>query len=210
MSLLIVCACGNKTTPAEYSGSMVVDSDSISSPYQAVDLGLSVKWANMNVDAESPEDYGGYYAWGETDDKSNYDESTYKYYINDAYQNIGDDISGTEYDVAHMKMGGDWRMPTITEWEELIKKCTWVYGFCGKIQGYIVSGPSGKSIFLPGAGCKTTTDNHFEKDCYYWSSTLPSRETQYCFPYNIQARPDAIFKDGYAAIFGHPVRAVRR
>ncbi|MBO4315774.1 MAG: hypothetical protein J5867_07425, partial [Prevotella sp.] len=82
--------------------------------HQAVDLGLpsKTKWASCNVGATKPEEYGGYYAWGETEEKEVYDESTYKYYQNDEYVNLGSDISGTEYDVAHVKWGGNWRMPT--------------------------------------------------------------------------------------------------
>ena len=82
---------------------------------EAVDLGLSVKWAPWNVGASTPEEYGGYYAWGETVEKATYNESSYQYYKNDGYVDIGSEISGTPYDVAHVKWGGDWRMPTNEE-----------------------------------------------------------------------------------------------
>jgi hypothetical protein len=92
----------------------------------AVDLGLpsGTKWASCNVGATKPEEYGGYYAWGETEEKEFYDKSTYKFYQDDAYVNIGSDISGTEYDVAHVKWGGNWCMPTYDDIQELRDNCT--------------------------------------------------------------------------------------
>ena len=85
--------------------------------------------------ASSPEEYGGYYAWGETEEKSVYNEVTYRFahgvdtdgdgwYEEDfSYDYIGSDISGTQYDVAHVKWGGSWRMPTLSECEELLYNC---------------------------------------------------------------------------------------
>ena len=77
---------------------------------EAVDLGLpsGTKWASCNLGATKPEECGGYYAWGETDEKDVYTEDTYKYYQNGSYVSLGSDISGTEYDVAHLKWGGNW------------------------------------------------------------------------------------------------------
>ena len=82
----------------------------------AVDLGLpsGTLWASWNVGATAPEESGGYYAWGETEEKTSYTEDTYKYYdqTTQEYINIGEEISGTEYDVAHVMWGDGWRMPT--------------------------------------------------------------------------------------------------
>ena len=91
-----------------------------------IDLGLpsGTKWACCNVGATQPEEYGGYYAWGETEEKEVYSEDTYKYYQNGSYVNIGSDISGTEYDVAHVNWGSDWVMPTHDEQMELLNNCT--------------------------------------------------------------------------------------
>ena len=94
---------------------------------QKVDLGLSVCWAGWNVGASSPEEYGDYYAWGETIDKSDYTEDSYQYYNGSDYVNIGSNISGTRYDVARAQWGGSWRMPTNAEFEELINRCTWTW-----------------------------------------------------------------------------------
>ena len=140
----------------------------------AIDLGLSVKWACCNVGASSPEEYGGYYAWGETEEKSDYDWDTYKYYnANTGCVNIGSNISGTQYDVAHVKWGGSWRMPTKEEIKELVNNCTWTWTTQNGVSGQLVTGPNGNSIFLPAAGGRYGTDV-----CYrgslgnYWSATL--------------------------------------
>lgn len=91
----------------------------------AVDLGLpsGTRWANVNIGASSPEEYGDYYAWGETEEKSDYSKNTYLYW-NEQYNtgdDIGEDISGTQYDVAHVKWGGIWKMPTLAQIKELIE-----------------------------------------------------------------------------------------
>ncbi len=122
-------------------------------PGDAIDLGLSVKWASHNVGASSPEGYGGYYAWGETEEKSDYSWNTYKYYNSQTgFINIGSDISGTQYDVAHVKWGGSWRMPTEAEMDELCQKCTSTMISYQGILGRKFFGPNGNSIFLPEAG----------------------------------------------------------
>lgn len=150
--------------------------------YEAVDLGLSVKWASCNVGATSPEDYGGYYAWGETEEKSDYTWNTYKYW-NDMdgdgdvdkseITNIGSNISGTSYDVAHVKWGGDWRMPTLDEITELCNKCSWKLTAVNGVSGQKVTGPNGNSIFLPAAGIcyGTKVEGSGEESCF-WSGSL--------------------------------------
>lgn len=134
----------------------------------AVDLGLSVKWATCNVGAEKPEDLGDYYAWGETEKKTEYTEDTYKHaedkdgdgdFYDDLnnWEDIGSNISGTPYDVARAKWGGKWRMPTVEEAEELLGKCSWEWTTVNGTNGYTVTGPNGNSIFLPQQDTATTT-----------------------------------------------------
>lgn len=125
--------------------------------HEAVDLGLpsGTKWASCNVGATKPEEYGGYYAWGETEEKEVYDESTYKYYKNGKYVNIGSDISGTEYDVAHVKWGGNWCMPTLEDIKELIDNCTREWTTLNGVKGMkFTSKINGNNIFLPAAGSR--------------------------------------------------------
>ena len=141
----------------------------------AVDLGLSVKWACCNVGAESPEGYGGYYAWGETEEKSNYTWENYKYYNSSTgdFNNIGSNISGTSYDVAHVKWGGSWRMPTWDEINELCYMCSWEWTSVNGVSGQKVTGPNGNSIFLPAAGGRLGTEVGLRGLYgYYWSGAL--------------------------------------
>lgn len=144
---------------------------------QAVDLGLSVKWASWNVGASSPEEYGGYFAWGETEGKSEYYPGTYRYCVCSIlgcnYTYIGDCISGTQYDVAHVRWGGSWRMPTKDEFRELVEQCSWEWTTYNGVNGQKVTGPNGNSIFLPAAGY------HYGKYTFgqgtlgrYWASSL--------------------------------------
>jgi len=145
---------------------------------EAVDLGLSVKWACCNVGADVPEGYGGYYAWGETEEKSDYDWDTYQYIDTDGdwqdrWPNIGSNISGTSYDVAHVKWGDGWRMPTLAEIQELCEKCSWESTSVNGVWGQKVTGPNGNSIFLPAAGYRDGTEVGGRGSYgYYWSGTL--------------------------------------
>ena len=160
--------------------------------HEYVDLGLSVKWATCNIGASSPSAYGDYYAWGETSTKSDYSWSTYKYcngshttmtkYCNDSkYGNNGYTDSRTKLelsdDVARQKWGGNWRMPTEKEFQELIDNCTWTWTTMNGVKGYKVtskkSGYTDRSIFLPAAGFRSGTSlNYAGEFGYYWSSSL--------------------------------------
>ena len=120
----------------------------------AVDLGLSVKWAACNLGANSPEEYGDYYAWGETETKSDYSSSTYKYQSNYSYTNIGEDIAGTQYDAAYIKLGGSWKIPTVEQIQELIEKCTIEESIYKGIRGQRIVGVNGQSLFVPVSGYK--------------------------------------------------------
>ena len=153
-------------------------------PDKAVDLGLSVLWSDRNVGASSPSDYGGYYAWGETSTKSDYSWSTYTH-CDGSYNtchNIGSNIAGTRYDVARQKWGGGWKMPTKSQWEELINRCTWTWTTQGGHRGYKVTGPNGNSIFLPAAGNRYGTSSDYVGSVgLYWSATLLERNTYYAW-----------------------------
>ena len=138
-----------------------------------VDLGLSVNWANCNVGASGPEEYGDYFAWGEVNPKDYYSLSNHLYYANGKYTNIGSDIGGTEYDAATHNMGSIWRMPTKAEFEELINKCEWKSVTYRKASGWKITGPNGNSIFMPRAGYIQDEWNDFAAiGGYYWSSNI--------------------------------------
>ena len=150
-----------------------------------VDLGLpsGLKWATCNVGANKPEEYGDYYAWGETEPKTTYDESTYKWW-DSSYRTLTkyctDSDCGTvdnktvldlEDDAARANWGGAWRMPTDAEWTELRENCTWKWTTRNGINGYEVKGSNGNSIFLPAAGGRGS-DELYGYCGYYWSSSL--------------------------------------
>ena len=134
-----------------------------------VDLGLSVKWATCNVGANTPSDYGDYYAWGETSTKSSYDTDNSK----TSGKSMGNTGGNSSYDVARYRWGGSWRLPTGAECQELIDKCTWTWTTQGGHNGYkVTSKTNGKSIFLPAAGYRLGTSSNYVGDGgYYWSST---------------------------------------
>lgn len=152
-------------------------------PGQMVDLGLSVKWAGWNVGATKPEEYGGYYAWGEFEEKEDYWVTTYQHYNQESreYVFIGNDISSTEYDVAHVKWGGNWRMPTRRECQELIDKCIWTWITYKGVNGQKVTGPNGNSIFLPAAGACIGQVNGINLIGYYWSATFGDDTNKFAF-----------------------------
>ncbi len=153
-------------------------------PGDAIDLGLSVMWASRNVGASSPSDYGDYFAWGETSPKSEYTRDTYKYYSDDYYITKYCTKSGygtvdnktvlePSDDAATANWGSGWRMPTQQEMEELSNKCTWTWTTLNGVNGMLVTGPNGNSIFLPAAGYRSGTSlNYAGSDGDYRSSLL--------------------------------------
>ena len=159
-----------------------------------VDLGLSVKWATMNVGATSPEGYGEYFAWGETQPKGWYDWSTYKW-CNGSYDSMTKYCTNSEYgqvdnkttldpddDAAHVNWGGAWRMPTRAEQDELRNNCTWTWTSQNGVNGYKVVGPNGNSLFLPAAGYRFEDDlNNAGSYGYYWSSSLNGYNSYYAY-----------------------------
>ena len=136
--------------------------------HQKVDLGLSVYWAGWNVGASSPEDYGDYYAWGETNAKSSYTKDNSSTYG----KSMGSIAGNSTYDVASVEWGGNWRMPTKDEFQELMDRCTWTWTTYKGVDGYKVTGPNGNSIFLPAAGCRYGWSLNY-KGSYgsYWNAT---------------------------------------
>ncbi|MDE5784648.1 MAG: PEGA domain-containing protein [Prevotella sp.] len=145
--------------------------------HEYVDLGLpsGLKWATCNVGASSPSDYGNYYAWGETTPKSEYTTTNCKTWN----KTIGDISGNPQYDAACANWGGSWRLPSKAECEELSSKCTWTWTTQGGHNGYKVTGPNGKSIFLPAAGCRLGSSlGSAGDDGSYWSSTPYESTTQ--------------------------------
>lgn len=151
--------------------------------HKYVDLGLpsGLKWATCNVGANSPEDYGDYYAWGETSTKSNYTEGNCTTYD----KNMSDIGGNPKYDVARANWGSSWRLPTKAEFAELRNEdnCTWLWTTQGGKKGYkVISKRNGNNIFLPAAGDRYVTYLRYGgSGGFYWSSTPFGSGTCYAY-----------------------------
>ena len=208
------------TTPAyDYS-----DPTGYTNGYGYVDLGLpsGTLWATCNVGANSPTAYGDYYAWGETITKTTYLWSTYiycngsnrtltKYCSNSSWGDNGftDNLTTLEAsdDAATANWGCGWRMPTATEMQELINNCTVTWTTQSGVNGRLVTGPNGNSIFLPAAGSRLDSELH-NAGSYgiYWSSSLDSDYTDHAW--GLYFSSGYYYVDGYYRHCGRPVRPV--
>ena len=168
-----------------------------------VDLGFGCKWATCNLGATAPEDFGDYYAWGETETRTFFYSSNYSY----KRSQIPDNISGTDYDAARKKLGEPWRMPTRAEFQEILNRCFWKEVTYKNVRGYLVTGKNGNAIFLPKTGyksgnetkdgyanwtgsgyyCPETSGTWEKNDNYYWSGTTISSTKD--FYYGMTIRP---------------------
>ena len=182
--------------------------------HEYVDLGLSVKWATYNVGASSPEDYGHYFAWGETSIKSEYLDSncpTDGLSISQLQSQGYIDSEGKltpQYDAATANWGGDWRMPTYSEQVELLNNCTWTWITQNGVDGCNVKGPNGNSIFLPAAGYRDGSSLDYAGSYGgYWSST-PNDNGYDDNSYGLDFGSDFQDMFGYLRNNGHSVRPV--
>lgn len=210
-----------------------------------VDLGLpsGTLWARCNVGADSPEEYGDYFAWGEVDTKNVYDWRKYKW-VHLEYDTIGEHTyvlleetwykyyfsnwTGNEYvagdekmeldpedDAAYVNWGPNWRMPTLEQIDELVEKCDWEWTQSNRVYGYQVTGPNGRSIFLPASGGRVDRLYNDGIAGYYWSRSL-------CWPTKLdleaagQGKAYILFFDSWnnevwyeSRFSGATVRAVR-
>ena len=137
-------------------------------PHEWVDLGLpsGTLWATCNVGANSPEEYGDYFAWGETEPKEVYDWTTYKW-CNGTHNTMTKYCSNSDYgangfvdnkkaldpedDAAYVNWGPSWRMPTMAQLQELVENCTWQLTKLNGVDGQLAKGPNGKTLFFPAA-----------------------------------------------------------
>ena len=147
----------------------------------SVDLGLSVKWAAGNVGAENPEDYGLYFAWGETEGYTAEQVTSGTRAFNSASYTasaISTDLT-LEQDAAHINLGGNWRMPTKAEFQELIDNCdvTWLSSYMGKgVAGRLYSSKvNGNSVFFPAASYSDYSSVRYVGSLgYYWTASWQS------------------------------------
>lgn len=208
--------------------------------HEYVDLGLpsGLLWATCNVGADSPEDYGDYFAWGETEGynsgKTYFNWSTYKWmqegysasdhitkytYADGVTSGIWYDSNGNFIgdfkavlepadDAAHVNWGGSWRMPNYRELDELMKKCTWEFTTQNGVNGRKVTGPNGNSIFLPAAGGRDYSSLSYAGSRGYYWSS--SLYTSYSiYAYDLYFNSDGVEWDSDTRFRGRPVRPVR-
>ena len=188
-----------------------------------VDLGLpsGTCWATCNVGAATPGDYGDYFAWGETETKTTYDWSTYKYCNYGSYHQLtkycyGSSVGANtiygiadritilqpEDDAATANWGSDWCMPTEAQWMELYQNTSNTWTTQNGVDGKLFVGSNGRNIFLPAAGyCMDSGPNHIcvGTELFYWSSSL-----------RIDGSFQARYNGGsYDRCYGFSVRPVR-
>jgi hypothetical protein len=156
----------------------IVDNGGTIDGHDYVDLGLSsgILWATCNVGADKPEDYGDYFAWGETEPKEIYDWKSYRYgrFFNERYElnkyctdsalglnGFVDDLTVLEPadDAATANWGANWRTPTIAEWEELFETVPNEWATQNSVEGWLFTASNGNSLFLPAVG-------------YYWEGSF--------------------------------------
>ena len=174
----------HKSSPKPKSAPKSKPAEPKLSPEEYVDLGLSVKWARCNLGATAPEETGDYFAWGEVAPKSCYDWATYELCKEEKYNLIkyctkssygkADNLKKLESeDDAATASLGKLRTPTIEEWQELSRECTWTWTDVNGKKGYLVTGSTGNSIFLPAAGWKESDESQcMDTVARYWSSSL--------------------------------------
>ena len=191
--------------------------------HEWVDLGLpsGTLWATCNIGATTPEEFGDYFAWGETEPKETYNWSTYKWckgtddtmtkYCIDSDHGTVDNKTelDPEDDAAYVNWGSSWRMPSGEQLTELFRNCSWTWTSMNGVNGQLVTGQNGKTIFLPAAGIRCDDSlNEAGSYGYYW--------TRQVGPNISYAAIDLYFHSGYAGYwyngyrdFGLNVRAVR-
>ena len=204
------------------------DKDEPVSPdnHEWIDLGLpsGTLWATCNVGANSPEEYGDYFAWGETAPKEVYTWETYKW-CNGSYNSLtkyctissvgsGGFVDNKteldpEDDAAWVNWGASWRMPSLEQLQELLNNCTWTWTTLHGVNGIQVSGPNGASLFLPAAGGRWGSSlSGIGSWGGYWSRTLRSNNPDEAYGLEFGSSGGRR-KTNSLRPLGFPVRAVR-
>ena len=197
--IVLLCSCDPLLVPQ--SGTQAYEEDANGHKY--VDLGLSVKWAAYDIGAKSAAEHGSFFAWGETQPKDKYSWENYKYAaprkeygggtraFDDEYEMTKYNIDGgSEYyddkttlelmdDAAHMAWGGNWRMPTKAECNELVEKCEWTWTEYLGMGGYDVKGPNGNRVFLPELEIGQPTPQLINTSLNRWSSSVRTGKNAY-------------------------------
>lgn len=192
---------------------------------EPIDLGLpsGLKWASFNLGASKPEEYGKYFAWGETAPKQDYKWSTYKWCMgeektiikycidsNCGYNGFtdGKTVLDLDDDAAAFTLADQWRMPTEDERDELRSFCSWEWVSISNVDGYKVTGSNGNSIFIPAAGYRYgDSSNSVGSYGFYWTSSL-STISGSDISHPLSFGPNFVAYGSYQRYFGLPIRPV--
>ncbi|MCF0203292.1 MAG: DUF1566 domain-containing protein [Bacteroidaceae bacterium] len=203
------------SSPADEIDSIIIEEIPTHSGHEYVDLGLpsGLRWATCNVGASKPEEYGDYFAWGETSAKSIYSGDDYAYYgsIPELKESgvIDDDGNLTAaYDAASKNWKGSWRMPTKDEIQELIDNCTTEWTTQNGVYGRkVTSKNNGKSIFMPATGYRFDDALFSDNEAgYYWTSS--THELYADIAYLFGFSPERFVSSDFLRSNGHTVRPV--
>ena len=180
----------------------------------AVDLGLSVKWADFNLGASKPSDTGNYYRWGDTYIPLVYSTDGYKFFHGRETVPTTS-IAGGAYDAAYDNLGSPWRMPTKEEFNELKDGCTWTQETVDGMAGWRATGGNGNSIFLPFVGYREGNPSNtpgLGETGFYWTANYASgpeyQESVKAWEFQIEAAGQKLRNDGIGH-HGHAIRPVR-
>ncbi len=174
----------------------------------AIDLGLpsETKWSCSNVGATCPKEFGGYYAWGEIEEKEIYNKMSYDQALGPLYSRVMH-LDGGRHDVAQVKCGWHWQMPSSDEISELIGNCSSKWATIDGVNGILFTAKNGNSIFLPAGGKKIEFSTNSKGDYgFYWSDTEHDRSTAYYLYFYNENK--GIVKGGMH--IGHLVRPIAR
>lgn len=195
--------------------------------HEWVDLGLpsGTLWATMNIGANSPEDYGDYFAWGETTPKEWYDWSTYKwcngkynmmtkYCTDSSYGYNGFTDNKTELDLeddaACFNWGYGWRIPSKEQMQELIDNCSSRWTTMNGVYGRLLTGPNGATMFLPAAGKRWKSEINYTGTLgNYWSNKLYSSSTIEAYYIDFDNVGNVGWGNYRSRSYGMSIRAVR-
>jgi uncharacterized protein (TIGR02145 family) len=193
--------------------------------HEFVDLGLpsGLLWATCNVGANAPDEYGDYFAWGETQPKDIYNWSTYQYCMGSnntmtkycskssyGYNGFTDNLTTLlpEDDAATANWGSDWRMPTKEEWQELNQNTTVTWTTQNGVNGRLFTASNGNSLFLPAAGYRSNSSLDYAGSIgYYWSSSLDTDDPYDAWSLDFYSVNCGMYS--YYRLYGHSVRPVR-
>lgn len=183
------------------------------SGHDYVDLGLSVLWATCNIGANSPEQVGNYYAWGETETKAAYNNMSYRWIEDDSltkYDRDSKNLLEKADDVANVKWGEGWKIPSVFDYKELMEKCKWEWKSIKGIDGYLITskvdGYENRCIFLPVAGKREGNRISSRTNGYYWANSVKQNAPTLADLFYFDAREKKVYGD-YRYV-GRSIRAV--